>query len=109
MREIKFRAWHSTYGCYSEGKTANMFQWIDEGQPVILEQFTGLLDKNGLTEVYERDIVGENGLVKGNIHENKGWKSLVEQGIDFVVTGMGTKAWRDTEQKLLGCGCRHTE
>lgn len=34
--------------------------------PETVGQFTGLLDKNGVTEVYEGDIINGDGLVKGN-------------------------------------------
>jgi hypothetical protein len=56
MREIKFRAWHkeSKEMFYDGGR--HVFQWKHDGQPVIIEQFTGLLDKNG-KEIYEGDIL----------------------------------------------------
>ena len=56
MRDIRFRAWHNEAEQYCEGSTSNMFQWLEDGQPVILEQYTGLKDCEG-TEIYEGDIV----------------------------------------------------
>lgn len=55
MREIKFRAWHKDESEYMNGSTCNMFQWIDDGQPVVLEQFTGLKDINCI-DIYEGDL-----------------------------------------------------
>jgi hypothetical protein len=56
MRELKFRAWHEEAGEYCDGTTSNMFKWLEDGQPVIIEQFTDLHDCNGV-EIYEGDIV----------------------------------------------------
>tara|TARA_R110000787_G_C13443348_1_gene446660 strand:- start:29461 stop:29769 length:309 start_codon:yes stop_codon:yes gene_type:complete len=52
MRQIKFRAWHREAKEYCCGCESNMFSWIDDGQPITLEQFTGLQDKNGV-DIYE--------------------------------------------------------
>ena len=53
-REIKFRAWHNKHKEYLDGSVASMFRWLEEGQSINLEQYTGLKDKNGV-EIYEKD------------------------------------------------------
>lgn len=62
MREIKFRAWdknkknwESSFSISNEG----LFMRLGIGQKsdeMVIQQFTGLLDKNG-KEVYEKDVV----------------------------------------------------
>ena len=70
MREIKFRAWDGEKYIYSDQTNASYFgdcvldyctkQWIQTGgygdNCFILEQFTGLHDKNG-KEIYEGDVL----------------------------------------------------
>jgi uncharacterized phage protein (TIGR01671 family) len=63
VRQIKFRAWHGESKVYCEGSTSNMFSWIDDGQPITLEQFTGLQDKDG-GNIYEGDILQPCGYLK---------------------------------------------
>jgi len=80
-RVIKFRAWH-TGGQYPEeaqmlyvgdnlGTRHNLdcCNYLMQGQPVTLMQFTGLTDKNGV-EVFEGDILEQYHFtdVNGKIH-----------------------------------------
>ena len=59
MREIKFRAWDEIGKCYRSHEdplTIQMLVFKQQLERGVLEQFTGLHDKNG-KEIYEGDIV----------------------------------------------------
>lgn len=87
MREIKFRVWDLVCNGYAE---ENWKYYLNNGvsicdtwctkDDIVLEQFTGLLDKNGV-EIYEGDIVIYDST--SNITNNERWttkgKSIIYQ------------------------------
>jgi len=110
MREIKFRAWcgnevSSPFMQYSE--QAERLDWFftDIGDCQKLMQYTGLKDKNGmgLTEVYEDDIISEDGILKGNIYEND------KSETDIVIPQLGTKAWETAYKEIVARGYGYSE
>jgi uncharacterized phage protein (TIGR01671 family) len=54
-RVIEFKAWHIDAKIMLYGTPKEVFQWVEDGQPVIPLQFTGLTDKNG-KKIFEGDI-----------------------------------------------------
>ena len=125
MREIKFRAWDKlgddegnpcmrSWDQLLRDKYANSADSIFNDKMLILMQYTGIKDKNGLTDIYEGDIIDTNGLVKGNIYESQNSQIHESEHVhgsttDIVVKGMGTISWRSTEQAMLERGCNYAE
>lgn len=80
MREIKFRAWDPEADAYRYGVSVSdgmaESSWGKEKPEWILEQFTGLHDRNG-KEIYEGDILhvvryGGKVQTRGEVFEEKG-------------------------------------
>ena len=78
--------------------------WMVKAETV--GQYTGLKDKNGLTKVFEYDIIDANGRKVGNYYENS---DLLKDGTCFLVARMGTKEWSRSEQEAIKRGCKYAE
>lgn len=126
MKEVKFRAWDK----YRKQTIAVMAIFFDTAQikheplrlpesiapfnnnpgynttdlaDVVLMQFTGLRDKSNAVDIYEDDILGTDGLVKGNKYEHP---ELLENNTNFLITGFGSKEWFATYNEAINRGCK---
>jgi hypothetical protein len=124
MREIKFRAWDKKYkkmwnnpklvfGADIEGPIVTLLRQgnhVDcqiDSESVAVMQYTGLKDKKGhLTEIYEGDIISEDGKIIGNQYENS---TLLKDKTNLLIQGFSTKTWCTTYQKALERGCTDAE
>ena len=79
--------------------------FIERYTLIARRQDTGLKDRNGmgLTEVYEGDIISEDGILKGNIYEND------KRETDIVVPQLGTKDWETTYKEIVARGYDYSE
>jgi len=121
MREILFRG-KCNETCKYKGQWIEGFYGEDDGKPIIVRstgpgfgyfcepnsigQYTGLTDKNGLTKIFEYDIIDANGRKAGNYYENS---NLLKDGTCLLVARMGTKEWSRSEQEAIKRGCKYAE
>lgn len=115
MRQIKFRAWdgkriRTEDEFYIRYGVAYRFFDFDDPEKTdwILMQFTGLHDKNGRgqVELFEGDVIGEFGEIKGNVHEIK---EADKRETDLIIPRLGTKAWETAYKEALGRGYDYSE
>jgi len=109
-REIKFRAWDKNEGMIFDitsfecvnGKIDGIFydgDYIGQvSEDLVLMQFTGLTDKNGV-DIYESDIVKCNGY-KTEIKWSKSTGYMIQRGHDRI---MGYKYYAALGAKAKVC------
>lgn len=68
-------------------------------QHIILQQFTGLLDKKGTgREVFEYDIINKDGFIVENYYENR---EILKNKSNFLIQVFGTKTWLSTYREAV--------
>lgn len=96
-REIKFRSWHKGVKemSYDDHLSPNMVHYF-KAVPIIMMQFTGIIDCNGV-DIYDGDIImGEDG--------EKEIVSWAEQSTGWYPFASQIKSIRDVNKSVLVLG-----
>jgi uncharacterized phage protein (TIGR01671 family) len=87
----EFRAWHTeAEEMFYPERASDAFRWKEDGQPVIIEQYTGLTDKNG-SKIFEGDIVSLQWIhnYMGSIEFKYGSFCMVSANNELIVRNLG--------------------
>ena len=104
---FKFRHWDKRINkMFYPERNDNFGYYVNNSDIIETMQCTGLKDKNGLNLLFECDIINTEGIKIGNCYENE---YLLKDTTNFVIKGMGTKEWRNSEQEAIKRGCYYAE
>ena len=109
MRTIKFRAWNKklkqfVYFDISKKDSLLVNSGWKDGSIGDWQEYTSLKDKNGTgQEIYEGDIIDEEGLIIGNVYEEP---SLNNKPY-LLIEDFGGENWCNTYKEAMDRGCQH--